>query len=122
MANILLRRDADSGGKHFVYFQDLYDHSVRIVDMVDTFRDILSGALDAYLAMASNRMNEVMKTLTAASIMLLVPTFIAGIYGMNFENMPELKWKYGYFVALGVMALTMAGIFAYFAAKNGCDN
>lgn len=118
VANILLRRDADSGGKHFVYFQDLYDHSVRIVDMVDTFRDILSGALDAYLAMASNRMNEVMKTLTAASIMLLVPTFIAGIYGMNFENMPELKWKYGYFVALGVMASTMAGIFAYFRRKK----
>ena len=116
--NVLLRRDADSGGKHFAYFQDLYDHANRIVDMVDTFRDLLSGALDAYLAMASNRMNAIMKTMTAASIILLVPTLIAGIYGMNFENMPELHSRYGYFGALAVMATTIAGLTIYFRRKG----
>ncbi len=116
--NILLRRDADTGGKHFAYFQDLYDHSNRLVDMIDTFRDLLSGALDAYLAMASNRMNAVMKTMTAASIILLVPTLIAGIYGMNFENMPELHSRFGYYGALGAMATTIVGLIIYFRRKN----
>ncbi len=118
VANILLRRDAESGGKHFAYFQDLYDHAVRIVDMVDTFRDLLSGALDAYLAMASNRMNAVMKTLTSASIILLVPTLIAGVYGMNFENMPELHSRYGYYIALGIMGAAIAGLTIYFKRKQ----
>ena len=118
VVNILLRRDADSGGKHFAYFQDLYDHSVRIVDMVDTFRDILSGALDAYLAMASNRMNAVMKTLTSASIILLIPTLIAGIYGMNFDNMPELHSPYGYHATIAVMVVTMVVLGVLFKRKN----
>ena len=116
--NVLLRRDADSGGKHFAYFQDLYDHANRIVDMVDSFRELLSGALDAYLAMASNRMNAIMKTMTAASIILLVPTLIAGIYGMNFENMPELKMPFGYYGALGAMATTIIGLVIYFRRKG----
>jgi len=114
--NMLMRHDADSGGRHFAYYQDLYDHSSRIVDSVDTFRDLLSGALDAYLAIASNRMNGIMKTLTSASIILLIPTLIAGIYGMNFENMPELHTRYGYFIVLGVMAATM--IFLTFTFKR----
>jgi magnesium transporter len=118
VVNILLRRDADSGGRHFAYFQDLYDHSVRIVDMIDTFREILSGALDAYLAMSSNRMNAVMKTLTSASIILLVPTLIAGVYGMNFEHMPELHSRYGYYIALGVMASVILGLTIYFKRKQ----
>jgi magnesium transporter len=118
VANILLRRDAESGGKHFAYFQDLYDHAVRIVDMVDSFRELLSGALDAYLAMASNRMNAVMKTLTSASIILLVPTLIAGVYGMNFENMPELHSRYGYYIALGVMGSAIAGLTLFFKRKE----
>lgn len=103
VVNMLLRHDADSGGKHFAYFQDLYDHSSRIVDNVDTFRELLAGALDAYLALASNRMNAVMKTLTSASIILLIPTLIAGIYGMNFQWMPELHYHYGYPTVLAVM-------------------
>ncbi len=118
VVNILLRRDADSGGKHFAYFQDLYDHSVRIVDMVDTFRDILSGALDAYLAMASNRMNAVMKTLTSASIILLIPTLIAGVYGMNFDNMPELHSPYGYHATIAVMVTTMVALGILFKRKK----
>lgn len=118
VVNILLRRDAEAGGKQFAYYQDLYDHAVRIVDMTDTFRDILSGLLDAYLALASNRMNEVMKTLTATSIMLLVPGLMAGIYGMNFDNMPELHSRNGYFIVLGVMATAIVSLFLMFRQKK----
>ena len=88
VVNILLRRDADTGGRNFAYYQDLYDHAARIVDQIDSFREMLTGALDAYLATESNRMNKVMKTLTACSIILLVPNLIAAIYGMNFNDMP----------------------------------
>jgi magnesium transporter len=118
VVNILLRHETDSGGKHFAYFQDLYDHASRIVDSVDTFRELLSGVLDAYLAMASNRMNGVMKTLTSASIILLVPTLIAGIYGMNFGNMPELHDPYGYHKALGIMAAIIVVLTIYFKRKQ----
>ncbi len=114
VVNTLLRRDAETGGKHFAYFQDLYDHAVRIVDMIDTFREILSGALDVYLATQSNRLNEVMKTMTAMSIILLAPNLIAAVYGMNFENMPELHTRFGYFGALGAMAFVAVGLVVYF--------
>ena len=118
VVNVLLRRDADSGGKNFAYFQDLYDHATRIVDMIDAFRDILSGALDAHLAVASNNLNEIMKKMTAASIMLLVPNLIAAIYGMNFENMPELHLRYGYFAALLVMISSVVALFFLFRRKG----
>ncbi len=118
VVNILLRRDAETGGAHFAYFQDLYDHASRIVDMTDTFRDVLSGALDAFLAVESNRMNSIMKTLTSASIILLVPNLIAAIYGMNFEYMPELHTRYGYFIALGSMLFLVLGLYANFKRKK----
>ncbi|BCM91767.1 cobalt/magnesium transport protein CorA [Abditibacteriota bacterium] len=111
VANILLRRDAEEGGKHFAAFQDLYDHASRIVENIDTYRDILSGALDAYLAIESNRMNAVMKRLTAYSIILLLPTLIAGIYGMNFDDLPK---EHGFWGSLGAMGVIVMGLFAYF--------
>jgi magnesium transporter len=118
VVNILLRRDAEMGGAHFAYFQDLYDHASRVVEMTDTFRDVLSGALDAFLAVESNRMNSVMKTLTSASIILLVPNLIAAIYGMNFDNMPELHTRYGYYLALGFMLLVVLALYANFKHKE----
>ncbi|HEX8552821.1 MAG TPA: magnesium/cobalt transporter CorA [Abditibacteriaceae bacterium] len=118
VVNILLRHDADSGGRNFAYFQDLYDHSSRIVENVDTFRELMSGALDAYLALASNRMNSVMKTLTSASIILLVPTLIAGIYGMNFKYMPELERPNGYPGALFVMLAVIIALACMFKRKG----
>lgn len=118
VANTLLRHDADTGGKNYAYYQDLYDHATRIVDNIDNFREILSGALDAYLATESNRMNIVMKTLTACSIMLLVPNLIAAIYGMNFEYMPELKVRESYFFVLAIMANAMLFLAAYFKRKQ----
>ena len=111
VANILLRRDAEQGGKHFAAFQDLYDHSSRIVENIDTYRDILSGALDAYLAIESNRMNAVMKRLTGYSIILLMPTLIAGIYGMNFDDMPK---NHGFWDSIAIMSAIVAGLFFYF--------
>jgi magnesium transporter len=86
-----------------VYYQDVYDHALRQVEQVDLHRDILSGVLDAIVAQTSNRLNQVMKTMTAVSTILMSASLITGVYGMNFENMPELKLRYGYFGALAAM-------------------
>jgi len=86
------------------FFRDVYDHFLRINDQIDGYRDLVSGTLDAYLSVQSNRMNEVMKTLTVISTVMLPITFIAGVYGMNFDRMPELHWLWGYPFALGLMA------------------
>ena len=115
VVNILLRRDADTGGRNFAYYQDLYDHAARIVDQIDSFREMLTGALDAYLATESNRMNKVMKTLTACSIILLVPNLIAAIYGMNFNDMPI---AHGFWGSLGVMAITIIALGVFFKRLN----
>lgn len=115
VANVLLRRDAEAGGKHFAAFQDLYDHASRIVENIDTYRDILAGALDAYLAIESNRMNLVMKRLTAYSITLLVPSWIAGVYGMNFDDMPN---HHGFWGAVSVMLGIVALLMVYFKKRN----
>jgi magnesium transporter len=88
------------------YYRDVYDHVLRATDFVDSLRDILSSALEASLAVISNRLNEVMKSLTSWGAIILVPTLIAGIYGMNFHQMPELKWYFGYPFALALMFLS----------------
>ena len=103
--NICLRRDTPMfDAEVIVYFQDIYDHLLRITDAVDTYRDLLSSALDFFLAVTSNRLNQVMKTLTASSIILMGMTLVASVYGMNFIHMPELQWRFGYVWALGLMA------------------
>ncbi|HOO45497.1 MAG TPA: magnesium/cobalt transporter CorA [Deltaproteobacteria bacterium] len=79
-----------------IYFRDVYDHTIQIMDTLDTFRDIITGMLDTYLSSMSNRMNEIMKVLTIFASIFIPLTFIAGIYGMNFEYMPELKWPWAY--------------------------
>ncbi len=102
------------------YFRDCYEHSIQLMDVVETFRDLAGGLTDLYLSSASNRMNEVMKVLTIISSIFIPMTFVAGIYGMNFNpdqsvwNMPELNWVFGYPAALGTMvgiALVMIAIF-----------
>ncbi len=97
-------RRRDRARALFAYFQDVYDHTIRVVDTIDTYRDLLSGTLDAHLAVASNRLNEIVKVLTSASIILMTWATISGVYGMNFSNMPELHWRYGYPYALSLMA------------------
>jgi magnesium transporter len=113
--NVLLRRDNPIFDQTtLVYFQDLYDHVIRVTDAVDTYRDLMSSALDSFLTVTSNRMNQVMKTLTASSIILMSMTLVASIYGMNFDHIPELHWDLGYVWALGLMAtigLSLYGVF-----------
>jgi magnesium transporter len=104
--NILVRRDSPAlGDDTVVYFQDVYDHILRVTDNLDTYRDLLGSALDSYLSVTSNRLNQVMKTLTASSIILMSMTLVASIYGMNFERIPELHWQFGYAWALGLMLI-----------------
>jgi magnesium transporter len=86
-----------------IFLRDVYDHTIQVIDTVETYRDMLSGMLDIYLSSLSNRMNEVMKVLTIIATIFIPLTFIAGIYGMNFKFMPELGWRWGYFLVLGVM-------------------
>ncbi|MCX6359690.1 MAG: magnesium/cobalt transporter CorA [Armatimonadetes bacterium] len=88
-----------------VFLQDVYDHALRLTEQIDLHRDILAGALDAAVAMAGNRMNQVMKTLTVVSTVLMSASLVAGIYGMNFQHMPELAQPYGYPAALSAMAV-----------------
>lgn len=111
VVNVLLRRDAQEGGAHFAAFQDLYDHASRIVENIDTYREILAGALDAYLAIESNRMNAVMKRFAAYSIILLFPTLIAGIYGMNFDDLPR---SHGFWDSIGIMGTIVLALSGYF--------
>jgi magnesium transporter len=102
----LIRREVEwIGSETVVLLQDVYDHSLRIADLVDSQRDLLTGLLEAHLAVVSNRMNDVMKKTSSWGAILLVSTLIAGIYGMNFDNMPELQLHYGYYFALATMGV-----------------
>jgi magnesium transporter len=101
-----------------VYYKDIYDHTIAIIDTVETFKDMLSGMLDIYLSTISNRLNEVMKVLTIIATIFMPLTFMAGIYGMNFKYMPELEWRWGYFAVLGFMMLVAALMVRYFKKKK----
>lgn len=119
VANALLRRDAPLVEDRTVpYFRDLYDHLVRILDQVDLYRDLLASLVDARLTTTSNSLNAIMRRLTAITVILMAPTLIAGIYGMNFELMPELRWPLGYPFALGLMAATMIGAYVFFRRRD----
>lgn len=100
------------------FFRDLYDHTIQIMDTTESLRDMVSGMLDIYLSIVSNRMNEVMKVLTIIATIFIPLTFIAGIYGMNFVFMPELDMKYGYFGVLAVMLSIGAIMTLYFHRKG----
>ncbi len=101
-----------------VYFKDVYDHTIQIIDTVESYRDTISGMLDIYLSSISNKMNEVMKVLTIFASIFIPLTFVAGIYGMNFENIPELKWGWGYFGLLGIMLVIVIALVIYFRRKR----
>ncbi|PMB46405.1 magnesium and cobalt transport protein CorA [Fischerella thermalis CCMEE 5201] len=107
-----------------VYLRDCYDHAVQVIDMVETYRELASGLMDVYLSAVSNRMNEIMKLLTVISAIFIPLTFIAGVYGMNFNtekspyNMPELNWYWGYPACLAVMAV-IAGVLLYIFWRKG---
>lgn len=101
-----------------LFLRDLYDHTIRVIDTVETYRDLLSGMMDVYLSSVSNRMNEVMKVLTIITTIFIPLSFIAGIYGMNFDNLPELHWKYSYFVLWGIMISVALGMVFYFKKRR----
>jgi magnesium transporter len=104
--NVLIRRDAPLfGAGTEVYFQDVYDHTLRVLDSIDLYREQLSSMLDAYLSVASNRLNFVMKRMTALATILMSLALVAGIYGMNFRLTPSQDWPYGFWFALSVMAV-----------------
>jgi len=100
------------------FFRDVYDHFLRISDIAEGYRDLVTSALDAYLSVQSNRMNEIMKTLTLMSTVMLPLTFIVGLYGMNFKHMPELEWVWGYPAAIGFMIVVVAGILLWFRRRG----
>ena len=98
--------------------QDVVDHCYRVVDHLDQERELIANAVDAHQSLIANRMNQVMKRMTSWGAILIASTLIAGIYGMNFEHMPELGWKYGYLWALGLMAATTVLGYRYFKRKD----
>jgi len=99
------------------YFRDVYDHVVQLVDLTETYRDLVSGARDIYLNSLSQSTNEVMKVLTVVATIFIPLTFVAGIYGMNFEYMPELAWRYGYFAVWIVMLAIGLGMVWFFRRR-----
>lgn len=101
-----------------VFLRDLYDHGIQVLDTVESFRDAASGLVDLYMSSVSQRMNEVMQVLTIMASIFIPLTFVAGIYGMNFEVMPELKWRYGYLMVWGLMLVCGFGMLWFFKRKK----
>ncbi len=101
-----------------IYLRDVYDHTIQVIDTIETFRDMLSGMLDIYLSSISNRMNQVMKVLTIIATIFIPLTFVAGIYGMNFEYMPELKWHWFYPKAFWLVMIGVAGVMLFYFRRK----
>ncbi|MCE5272796.1 magnesium/cobalt transporter CorA [bacterium] len=115
----LCRRDSDLIRESTIPFlRDTYDHTVQVIETIETFRDVLSGMLDMYMSSLSNKMNAVMKVLTVIATLFMPLTFIAGLYGMNFKHMPELEWPWGYAFALLLMAAVTVVMLVYFRRKD----
>ena len=119
MLGSLLREEVDMIQEStYPYLRDLYDHVLQIMETIETMRETLASLHDLYLSSVSHRMNEVMKILTVIATIFIPLTFIAGIYGMNFENMPELKWEWGYAGVWLVMLACFAGMMVFFKRKK----
>ena len=117
--NSLLREETDLvTSQTRLYLRDCYDHSVQILDMVETYRELAAGLMDIYISSLSQKLNEVMKVLTIIATIFIPLTFIAGVYGMNFEFMPELKWRFGYPLVMGLMAVAALLMVWYFQRKG----
>jgi magnesium transporter len=122
--NTLIRDDSGLISKETqIFLRDCYDHTVQIIDILESYRDLAAGLMDVYLSSLSFRTNEIMRVLTVISSIFIPLTFLAGVYGMNFNteqpwNMPELNWPFGYLLCLGVMACIAAGMILFFKRKN----
>ncbi len=104
--------------KNLIYYRDLYDHTIQVIDNVEIYRDLLSGLIELYYTNTGNKTNEVMKVLTIISTIFIPLTFIAGIYGMNFNYMPELEWHWAYFGVWGLMIILFIGMMWFFKRKK----
>jgi magnesium transporter len=119
MVNELIRDDSELiSNESRIFLRDCYDHIVQLTDMVDTYRDLTADLRDFYMSSINNHMNEVMKVLTIISTIFMPLSFIAGVYGMNFQHMPELTWTMGYPLALGIMASIAAVLLIYFRRNH----
>jgi magnesium transporter len=119
VANQLLRRDVEILDDEAVpYYQDLYDHLVRVLDSLDLYRDLVAATLDAYESVTNTNLNQVVKRLTAITVLLMVPTLIAGIYGMNFRFMPEIEHPLGYPAVIAGMVVTIIGLAWWFRRRG----
>ncbi len=116
----LLQREETKGLSDHTrtYLRDVYSHVVQSLDIVEAQRDMCSGLTDLYMSQASNRMNEVMKVLTVMASLFIPVTFLAGVYGMNFQHMPELGWRYGYAAFRGTCALSVVGLLWFFRSRG----
>lgn len=101
-----------------IYLRDVYDHTIQLIETTETYRDMLAGMMDIYLTSLSNKLNETMKVLTVISTIFIPLTFIVGIYGMNFEVMPELEWPWGYPLVMGMMVMLAIGMLRVFRSKH----
>lgn len=101
-----------------VFIRDLYDHTIQVIDTIEVMRESALALMDLYMNSISNKLNEIMKVLTIMASIFIPLTFVAGVYGMNFVNMPELEWHYGYFMILGVMLFMVVGMLGYFKSKK----
>ncbi len=124
MGNVLRHFDADDSGRIHLYLQDTQDHIVTIIDIVEVLRDVSTTLVELNMSMLSHRMNDVIKVLTVIATVFIPPTFITGIYGMNFDrtagpfSMPELGWPFAYLSVLGLMLLLILGMLVYFKRKR----
>lgn len=117
--NKLVRRDVPLiDDQVIIYMSDVYDHMLRVLDWLDSYRDMLTTLFDVQLAIQSHRLDRVIRTLTSSSIMLMVATLIAGIYGMNFVHMPELEWTIGYPLAILMMICASGGLYVAFKRRG----
>ena len=115
----LVRREFPMIDEKSVYgLRDVHDHLVRITDLADTYRELVSGALEAHLSIVSNRTNEIMRVLTVIATLFIPLTFIVGVYGMNFQHMPELEWRYGYLLIWIVMLAVAVAMYWYFRRRG----
>jgi magnesium transporter len=118
LGQMLRNEDAPFGEAVRVYLRDAHDHSLQVLDAIETYRDMAVGLMDVYLSSVSNRTNEVMKTLTVMATIFIPLTFIAGVYGMNFEHMPELRWRHGY-AAIWIAMATVAAALVWWFRRRG---
>lgn len=118
MYRIINSQHVQSSSEHKVYFADIYDHLLKLTDMIEADREMTSDLRDSYISLNSNRMNAIMKTLTVITVIFMPLTLIAGIYGMNFVNMPELNWKYGYAIVMAAMFLLGGGMVMWFIRRG----